>query len=168
MFNNGVSYLYSDECLTPSNSNEKEFSERVSKFSLDRPNPTRVYQRIGPILTPRHRSKHILFFRGDVRQRERNRLAARRLREKQQLFKNILLKNIQQLEDEQLYLENNLRQREVYKRSLQTEINNNFCLNTLAKLLLMEKEKIPFSDDLEFSNVSTTSVFDLNDDNFDN
>jgi hypothetical protein len=163
MFNNDVSYLYSDECLTPSNSNDKQFSGRVSKYSIDRP----VYQRRSPILTLRHRSKHILFFRGDIHRCERNRLAARRLREKRQLFKNILLKRIQQLESERLYLENNLRQCEVYKRDLKMDITNRFCLNTLAKLLLMEKETIPFSDDLEFSDKSTTNVFDLNDDSFD-
>jgi hypothetical protein len=161
MFNNDLSYLYSDECLTPSNFNEKEFSEKVSKYSFDRSNPIRVYQRINPILTLHHRSKHILFFRGDVHQRKRNQLIARRLKEKRQLFKNILRKKIQQFKTERLYLENNLRQNEIYKRD-----NNSSCLNTLAKLLLMEKEKIiPFSDDLEFSNISTTNISDSNDDN---
>ena len=163
MFNNDVSYLYSDECLTPSNSNEKQFSGRVSKCSSDRS----VYQRISPILTLHHRSKHILFFRGDTHRRERNRLAARRLREKRQLFKDILLEKIRQLESERLYLENDLRQSEVHKRDLQMEISNRFSLNTFAKVLLMENETMSYSDDFELSNKSTTSVFDLNDNSFD-
>lgn len=163
MFNNDLSYLYSNECLTSSNSNEKE----LSKFSPDRTSNTRLYQRIGPVLSLRHRSKHILLFREDVHQndkrREKNRIAARRLREKRQLFERNLRKKIQQLEDKQSYLENDLKQYEAYKQALQTEINNKFSLNTLLELLLIPKDKIPlalnqYSDDFELSsNISTAS-----------
>lgn len=173
MFHNDLSYLYSDECLTPRTSNEKELSGNVSKFSPDRSTSTRLYQRMGSTFSFRHRSKHILLIRGDVlqpdRRREKNRIKARLLREKQQLLERNLLKKIQQLENEQLYLENDLKQREAYKRDLQTEINNNFSLNTLAELLLMKKDKIPHSfdqcsNDFELSNISTTNVLNLNND----
>jgi len=170
MFNKDISYLYSDDYLTLSPSNEKEFSEKSSKSLEYRPIRNRFYGKRASTLSTGHRSKHIILFRDEDLKREKNRLLARRLREKQKLLEENLQKKIKQLENAQLYLENDLRQRQSYIKDLETEINNNFCIKSSTEFLStnIEKKMQLSSDqssyDFELFTVSMTNISNLNND----
>lgn len=169
MFNKDISYLYSDDYLTLSSSNEKECSEKPLNSLEYRPIRNRFYRKRDSTLPTGHRSKHIILFRDEDLKREKNRLLARRLREKQQLLEENLQKKIKQLEDARLYLENDLRQRQSYIKNLETEINNNFCIKSSTEFLSTNIEKMQLSSDqssydFELFSVSMTNISNLNND----
>jgi hypothetical protein len=166
IFNNDVSYLYSDEYLTSSSSNEKELPQKASKSSKYRSIGTLIYRKRSPTLSIGHRSKHIVLFRKEAFKRKKTRISTKRLIEN-------LHKKIQELEDEQLFLENDLRERQLYKQDLETKINNNFYMKSLTELLSTNKDKMGSSfdqylNDIEFLNMSTTRILNLNNDLNDN
>jgi len=163
IFNKDVSYLYSDEYLTSSSSNEKELSKKASKYRSIR---TRIYRKRASTLSIGHRSEHIVLFRREAFKRKKTRISTKRLIEN-------LHKKIQELEDEQLFLENDLRERQLYKQDLETKINNKFCMKSLTELLSTNKDKMESSfdqylNDIEFLNISTTRILNLNNDVNDN
>ncbi len=167
MFKKDISYLYSDDYLTSSSSNEKEYSEKLSNSLEYRLIRNRFYRKRAATLSTGHRSKHIILFRDEDLKREKHRLLARRLREKQQLLEESLQKKIKQLEDEQLYLENDLSQHQSYIKDLETEIDNNFCMKSPTEFLSTNIEKMqlssdPFSNDFELFSVFMKNISNLN------
>jgi hypothetical protein len=170
MFNNDLSYLYSDEFFTSSILKKEELPKKVSKAVAYRP---RISQKLTSTSSFRLRSKHIILFREDAlkhfKRREKNRLAARQLIGKQQLLEEHLHNKIKQLNDEQEYLENNLPQLQAYKHDLEREINNIFSMNSLTESLSTKKEEIPLT--FEHSGSSMTNILNFNhdmDDHLDN
>ena len=130
MFHKDISYLYSNEWQSSSTTNEKPSSGKISSYSSMRSTATRVHAKMNSLPSIHHRSKHILITREDLLQgnndrREKSRLATRRLKERRQLFEENLLKTLKFYDEEQLELEEDLKQREIYKQNLQHKILQN-------------------------------------------
>jgi hypothetical protein len=167
MFNNVSYLLYSDDYLTSSSLNEKELPKKVSNSSGCRPIRNSICQKRTSSLSLGRRSNHIILFREDILKRNKSRILARRLREKRQLLEENIQNKIKQLEDEQLFLTNDLRQRQSYRRDLKTEIDNDLSMDSLTELLSINNEKMSlssnqYSNDFEPFNISITRVLDLN------
>lgn len=167
MFDNEISYLYSDDYLTSLSSNEIDSSKKSINSWEYRPIRTRVNRERASTLPTSRRSKHIILFREDNLKRDKYQMSAKRLKEKRQLLEENLKKKIRQLEDEQLFLENDLRQRHSYIRELKTEINNSLSMNS------NDEEKMSSTFDqyphgFDIFNMSITRILDLNIDTDDN
>lgn len=154
MFHKDISYLYSDDYLTSSSSNNKDL---ISNSMECRPIKTRICRKRASTLMNSRRSKHIILSREDALKYEIYQIAAKRLREKQQLLEENLQNKIKQLEAEQFFLENNLIERESYIQDLKNEINKNLLINSNGKETTMSLS----SDDLDIFNMSIERISGL-------
>ncbi|CAF2394031.1 unnamed protein product [Rotaria sp. Silwood2] len=179
MFDNDVSYLYLNDFLTLSSSNEKELGTKVSHSVEYRPIRTRICRIPTETLETGHRTKHIILFReGAVKcdkQCRRKQLGVQQLKEKNKLFEDNLRKQVQGLIDEQSHLENHLTKLQSPTTDFKTVINNNVCTDSFTNLFLTDKEKTSllfnqYSHEYDPFSLSITNLlhFDHNtEDNFD-
>ncbi len=172
MFNNDVSYLYSDEYLTSSLSNAKELSPKVSNIFAYEPIRNHTCRKTASSI---RRRKHILVFNEEIlkrdKRRDKHRINIRRLKEKRQSIEENLHKKIKELEGEQSNLETDLAQLRLYKSNLEAKINSSVCANPIREVLVTDNEKMSlvfdqYSDDFGLPNMGITNIFNLND-NFD-
>jgi hypothetical protein len=168
MFNKDLSYLYSDEYFT--SSNETELSSQVSNYIDYRPNRTRICRKTAPILLSNRRSKHVVLFNEDAlkrdKRRERNRILAKYLKEKQQVFEEDLYQKLKELENERSNLQNHITQLQSHKQNLNIEINENISMDSINDF---NQDKIPsclnqYSTEFDLFNISITNVLKLNND----
>ncbi|CAF1138568.1 unnamed protein product [Adineta steineri] len=157
MVKNDISYLYSDDYLTSSLSNENNSSLMVTEDCKYEPIEKQSYQKTN---LSSHRSKHILILSSEnfkrEKRRDKTRMTIRRLNENQNLLQEMLYKKDQELNVKESRLEAQLFQLQSYKNNLENIVNNNLYVNSINKALLKN------SDDYGLSNMSITEVFNLN------
>ncbi|CAF1248051.1 unnamed protein product [Adineta ricciae] len=122
MFKNDLSYLYSDDILS---STVQDSSMKVAKRCENEAVRIGINRRA---MTINHRSKHLLIFGDDMFKRDRNRLISRKMKDKRHYSEKNLLKQICQLESGSSFIENQLRQLQLPKNTLEDVTNNNFSL----------------------------------------
>jgi hypothetical protein len=177
MFNNDVSYLYSDDYLTSPKSLEpsdkKDLFSKSPNFLEYGPLRIRVCRKTAPTLATGRRSKYILLSGDEAikreMRREKNRVAARKLKEKRSLIEQDLFDKVKQLEDEQSNLENNLTELQSQKQNLETKVINSVPIDPIGDLLFTTNDNIPLffdecSDDYDLFNTSITNLLNFNSD----
>ena len=108
----------------------------------------RLTRKPAPTLATGRRSKHITLL-GDAaikreKRREKNRIAARRLKAKRESIEDELQRKIELLENEQMNLQTYLVYLRSHKQRLETELSNNLFFDSITELLMTNEEPVPF------------------------
>jgi len=172
----GSNSTYSYTSQSSNSSIELDGSEVSSSNNIVEYGPiqVRVCRKPIPTIATGRRSKHLVLVGDEAmrreKRREKNREAARKIKEKRQLIEEELDKKVKELENEHSDLQNYLQQLREKKQNLEQEITNLFIdpLDELLsnknqdKLLLFEQ----YADDLDLLDESVEKIlnFDLNTD----
>ena len=105
----------------------------------------RQIRKSAPTIATGRRSKHLVLVGEEAikreQRREKNREAARKLKEKRQLLEEELDQKLKELQGENVTLQNDLHKLQDQKRSLEQEINNR-CTDPLNELLSNHNEDV--------------------------
>lgn len=127
------------DCSTSKNNETKK-----SHFVDYGPIRIRVSKKPALTLATGRRSKHLNLEGEEAakreQRREKNRVAARRLKEKRQTIEEELNEEIKNLEDEQSQLENYLNQLHYKKQQLESELGTNMFKDPLEELLTADEQ----------------------------
>ena len=157
-----ISSIQSDDSEASSTTNTIQYG----------PIQVRLCRKPYPTLETGRQSKHRVLTGDEAakreRRREKNRDAARKLKEKRQLIEEELNERLKQLEGEHSNLQNYLQQLHQRKSNLQEEANK-LLSDPLADLLSNDNRDMPlffeqYSDDIDLSDDSIAEIlnFDLN------
>ena len=124
-------------------SNERETPTNFVEYG---PIRVRLTRKPAPTLATGRRSKHIKLS-GDAaikreKRREKNRIAARRLKEKRESIEDELQREIELLEHQHFDLQNYLARLRSHKQRLETELNNSLFFDSITELLMTEDQKL--------------------------
>jgi len=144
------------------------FSKTIQDGLID----VRMSRKAVPTLETGRRSKHLVLVGEEAarreKRRERNREAARKLKEKRQLVEEELNQKIKDLENQHLGLEKYLLFLQRRKQFLQNEVNN-VMIDPIDELLSNENPEMllffeQYSDEMDFFDESINRIlnFDLN------
>ena len=142
-------------------SNDSEVSSTNNSIQYDLIE-VRLCRRSAPTLETGRRSKYLVLFGDEAakreKRREKNRDAARKLKEKRELIEYELNLKLKQLEDEHSNLENDLKQLQQIKENLEEKINQLY-IDPIIEFL--------FSDNQDLLDLCDESIehilnFDLN------
>lgn len=125
MSQSNMSPVYSSQNSNSSIDDEKTFGVRVIRKAI-------------PTLETGRRSKHLVLFGAEAvrrdKRRERNRLAAKRLKEKRQQIEDELNQKIHELENQHSHLKSRVTQLDQRKQHLLTDLNEQL-LNELDEII---------------------------------
>lgn len=144
-------------------SNEKETATNFVEYG---PIRVRLTRKPAPTLATGRQSKYIKLS-GDAaikrdKRREKNRIAARRLKEKRELIEDELQRQIEVLENEHFDLQKYLVHLQSQKQRLETELNNSLFFDSITELLMTDDQKLlhifdDYTDCRHLLNVSSFS-----------
>lgn len=133
------------------------------------PIQVRICRKPAPTIATGRRSKHLVLMGDEAikreKRREKNREAARKLKEKRQCIEEELMQKLQELQGEHVNLQNYLQQLQQRKLNLQEKVNN--CLNDpIDELLSIENQDFAllfeqYLDDLDLLDESVDSNFNI-------
>ncbi|CAF2546287.1 unnamed protein product [Rotaria sp. Silwood2] len=157
--NEALSYgTQSSNVSTQSNESEIYSSEPSRNASQYGSIHIRLCRRPAPTIATGRRPKHLVLAGEEAikreKRRERNREAARKLKERRQFIEDDLNQQLKKLQGEHAYLQNYLQQLRQRKQHLQQQINN-FLNDPIDKLLSNDNQNVTlffeqYLDDLNF------------------
>lgn len=164
---NTASYTTQDSI----SSNDSEISSTSSSNTVQYgPITVRVCQKVAPRLGTGRRSKYLVLFGEEAikreKRREKNRQAAKRLKEKRQLIENELNSKLKDLENQHSDLQNYLQQLKQQKQNLQTEVNN-LVIDPINELVANYNQYMPlffeqYSNDFNLPDESLDQILNYN------
>jgi hypothetical protein len=137
------------------------------------PITVRLCRKAAPRLATGRRSKYLVLVGEEAtrreKRREKNRAAAKRLKEKRQLIEDELNQKLKGLENQYSGLQNYLQQLQQKKQNLENEVNK-FIKNPLNELLLNDHHDTPsffgqYSNDLDLFDESIERILNMELDN---
>ncbi|CAF3791130.1 unnamed protein product [Rotaria magnacalcarata] len=144
--NKSPSSLYQTQrSNTSMQSNNSEASSSLSSSNIVQYGPlqVRLCRRPAPTIATGRRSKHLVLIGEEAvkreKRREKNREAARKLKEKRQCIEDELSQKLQELQGEHINLQNYLQQLQQRKTNLQEKVNNS-GIDPLINLLSKEHQ----------------------------
>ncbi|CAM4929457.1 unnamed protein product [Rotaria socialis] len=152
-------------------SNDSDASSSLSSSNIIQYGPiqVRLCRRPAPTIATGRRSKHLVLIGAEAakreKRREKNREAARKLKEKRQCIEYGLSQKLQELQGEHINLQNYLQQLQQRKTNLQEKVNN-FGIDPLIDLLSKENQDFTLLfeeciDDLDLLDESVENTFDF-------
>ena len=169
MLSSNSSPSYTTESSNSSvESNDSEASSTTNTIQYG-PIQVHLCRKSAPTLETGRRSKHLVLVGDEAikreRRREKNRDAARKLKEKRQLIEEELNERLKQLENEHSNLQNYLQQLHQRKSNLQEEANK-LLSDPLADLLSNDNEDIAlffeqYTNDIDRYNESIEDILNF-------
>jgi len=168
MLGNNSTYSYTSQSSNSSiesNGSEAASSNNILEYG---PIQVRVCQKPIPTIATGRRSKHLVLVGDEAmkreKRRERNREAARKLKEKRQLIEEELDQKVKELENEHLNLQKDLIELHQKKRMLQEKVNH-ILSAAIDELLSNDNEDISISRqdsvDLDLFDESINRILDF-------
>jgi hypothetical protein len=149
-----------------SNDNEVSSSSSLSNTIQYGPISVRRYRKAAPTLETGRRSKYLVLVGEEAarreKQREKNREAARKLKEKRQLIEEELDQKLKYLKNQHSDLQNYLQYLKQTKQNLQNEVNNRF-IDPIDELLSNDNHDMPlffeqYSNELDLFDESIEKI----------
>ena len=162
--NDTMSSYTAENSISTGESNDSEMSVSTGSTNMIQYGPiqVRVCRKSAPTLENGRRSKHLILVGEEAakreKRRERNRDAARKLKEKRQLIEDELNKKLRELEGEHSNLQNYLQRLQHEKQNLQEKIDN-LHIDPIIEFLTNDDLDIPsvlqqHSQDVDISDAS--------------
>jgi len=150
---------------TESNDNEVSSSSLSNKIQYG-PISVRLCRKAAPTLETGRRSKYLVLVGEEAarreKRREKNREAARKLKEKRQLIEDELNQKLKYLKDQHSGLQNYLQHLKQRKQNLQNEVNNR-VIDPIDELLSNDNHDMPlffeqYSNELDLFDESIENI----------
>ncbi len=172
MFTSNSTPSYTTESSISSIQSDDSEASSTTNIIQYGPIQVRSYRKSIPTLKTGRQSKHLVLAGDEAikreKRREKNRNAARKLKEKRQIIEDELNERLKQLEGEHSNLKNYLQELHQRKSNLQEEVDR-LHIDAIVELLSNDNEDMAlffeqYSDDMDLSEESIAEIlnFDLN------